>query len=320
MAREIVLDTETTGFDPKTGDRLIEVGCIEIEDLLPTGRTFHRYVNPERLIPPGAIAVHGITDDKVKDAPKFHEIVPDLMEFIGDAPLIAHNAAFDRNFVDFELDRCGHPITGEARWIDTLKLAQTRFPGMANSLDALCKRFKVSLVERTLHGALIDARLLAEVYLELKGGKERVLDLSGGQAAQAAATAAAAGGPTIAIGATGVGTMRTSSSRAAPAPAAVWPQGASTGTPSRTRMAVWSGISSARRSNSPRNRSPSLVEACSFSAAAWISATIGISWPITACCVAGSSCGRGTAWPLPGAYQSMLPFSGSGFGSANSAA
>lgn len=178
MAREIVLDTETTGFDPKTGDRLIEVGCIEIEDLLPTGRTFHRFVNPERSIPADAIRVHGITDDKVKDAPKFHEIVPDLMEFIGDAPLIAHNANFDRNFVDFELDRCGHPITGEARWIDTLKLAQARFPGMANSLDALCKRFKVSLVERTLHGALIDARLLAEVYLELKGGKERVLDLS----------------------------------------------------------------------------------------------------------------------------------------------
>ena len=194
MAREIVLDTETTGFDPKTGDRLIEVGCIELLDLLPTGRTFHRFVNPERSIPADAIKVHGITDDKVKDAPKFHEIVPDLMEFIGDAPLIAHNAAFDRNFVDFELDRCGHPITGEARWIDTLKLAQTRFPGMANSLDALCKRFKVSLVERTLHGALIDARLLAEVYLELKGGKERALDLSGGQAAQAAATAAAAGG------------------------------------------------------------------------------------------------------------------------------
>lgn len=178
MAREIVLDTETTGFDPKTGDRLIEVGCIEIEDLLPTGRTFHRFVNPERSIPADAIRVHGITDDKVKDAPKFAEIVPDLMEFIGDAPLIAHNANFDRNFVDFELDRCGHPVTGEARWIDTLKLAQTRFPGMANSLDALCKRFKVSLVERTLHGALIDARLLAEVYLELRGGKERVLDLS----------------------------------------------------------------------------------------------------------------------------------------------
>jgi len=193
MAREIVLDTETTGFDPKTGDRLIEVGCIELMDLLPTGRTFHRFVNPERLIPPDAIRVHGITDDKVKDAPKFHEIVHDLMEFIGDAQIIAHNASFDRNFIDFECGRCSHPITGEARWIDTLKLAQTRFPGMPNSLDALCKRFKVSLVERTLHGALIDARLLAEVYLELRGGKERVLDLSsstGGGSGQAVGTTA----------------------------------------------------------------------------------------------------------------------------------
>ena len=193
MAREIVLDTETTGFDPKTGDRLIEVGCIELMDLLPTGRTFHRFVNPERLIPPDAIRVHGITDDKVKDAPKFHAIVHDLMEFIGDAQIIAHNANFDRNFIDFECERCNHPITGEARWIDTLKLAQTRFPGMPNSLDALCKRFKVSLVERTLHGALIDARLLAEVYLELRGGKERVLDLS---------SSSAGGGSGPAMGAT----------------------------------------------------------------------------------------------------------------------
>jgi len=178
MAREIVLDTETTGFDPKTGDRLIEVGCIEIEDLLPTGRTFHRFVNPERLIPEAAIKVHGITDDKVKDAPKFGEIVVDLMEFIGDAPVIAHNAGFDRAFINHECSLCGHAQIDEARWIDTLALAQKRFPGMANSLDALCKRFKISLVERTLHGALIDARLLADVYLELKGGKERVLDLS----------------------------------------------------------------------------------------------------------------------------------------------
>ncbi len=193
MAREIVLDTETTGFDPKTGDRLIEVGCIEIEDLLPTGRTFHRLVNPERLIPPGAIAVHGITDDKVRDAPKFREIVIDLMEFIGDAPVIAHNAAFDRGFINFECGRCDHPIIEDHRWIDTLALAQKRFPGMANSLDALCKRFKISLVERTLHGALIDARLLAEVYLELRGGKERRLDLASARTAQAVMAAAAGG-------------------------------------------------------------------------------------------------------------------------------
>ena len=194
MAREIVLDTETTGFDPRTGDRLIEVGCIEIHDLLPTGRTFHRLVNPERLIPPDAIRVHGITDDKVKDAPKFHEIVHDLMEFIGDAPVIAHNAQFDRNFIDHECRGCGHVLIEQTRWIDTLALAQTRFPGMPNSLDALCKRFKVSLVDRTFHGALIDARLLAEVYLELRGGKERVLDLTSRKGAEAAAAFAAAGG------------------------------------------------------------------------------------------------------------------------------
>lgn len=178
MAREIVLDTETTGFDPKTGDRLIEIGCIEIEDLLPTGRTFHRYVNPERLIPAGAIAVHGITDDKVKDAPKFHQIVGDFLEFVGEAPIIAHNANFDRAFVEWECANCGRDLIPVERWIDTLQLAQQRFPGMPNSLDALCRRFRISLTERTLHGALIDARLLAEVYLELKGGKARKLDLS----------------------------------------------------------------------------------------------------------------------------------------------
>jgi len=194
MAREIVLDTETTGFDPRTGDRLIEVGCIEIHDLLPTGRTFHRLVNPERLIPADAIRVHGITDDKVRDAPKFAEIVTDLMAFIGDAPVIAHNAQFDRNFIDHECGRCGQALLQESRWIDTLQLAQKRFPGMPNSLDALCKRFKVSLVDRTYHGALIDARLLAEVYLELRGGKERVLDLTSRRGSEQAEAFAAAGG------------------------------------------------------------------------------------------------------------------------------
>ena len=194
MAREIVLDTETTGFDPRTGDRLIEVGCIEIMDLLPTGRTFHRYCNPERLIPEDAIRVHGITDEKVKDAPKFAEILADLVEFIGDAPVVAHNAQFDRNFIDHEYGRCGHALLPETRWIDTLQLAQKRWPGMPNSLDALCKRYKVSLADRSFHGALIDARLLAEVYLELRGGKERVLDLTSRKGAEQAAAFAAAGG------------------------------------------------------------------------------------------------------------------------------
>ena len=177
MAREIVLDTETTGFDPKTGDRMIEVGCIEIDDLLPTGRTFHRLINPERDIPAGAIAVHGITNDKVRDAPKFAEIAVDLLDFIGDAPVIAHNAGFDRAFLNHELGLCGQLLIEEVRWIDTLQMAKMSFPGMANSLDALCRRFKISLTERTLHGALIDARLLSDVYLELKGGKARSLEL-----------------------------------------------------------------------------------------------------------------------------------------------
>ena len=195
MSREIVLDTETTSFDPRTGDRLIEVGCIEILDLLPTGRTFHRLVHPERLIPADSTRVHGITDDKVKDAPKFAEIVIDLCDFIGDAPIIAHNAQFDRNFIDHEFGRCGRALFEAHRWIDSLALAQTKYPGQPNSLDALCKRLKVSLADRTFHGALIDARLLAEVYLELRGGKERVLDLSTvRQAAHAGSGAAQAYG------------------------------------------------------------------------------------------------------------------------------
>ena len=193
MAREIVLDTETTGIDPKQGHRLIEVGCIEIEDLIPTGRTFHSLVDPERLIDPDAIRVHGITDAKVRGAPKFRDVVGDLMAFIGDAPVIAHNAAFDRGFIDHECGLCSHAVLPASRWIDTLALAQKRFPGMANSLDALCRRFKISLTERTLHGALIDARLLAEVYLELKGGKARALDLSAVRAPTTAETVAAGG-------------------------------------------------------------------------------------------------------------------------------
>lgn len=196
MAREIVLDTETTGIDPRQGHRLIEVGCLELEDLMPTGRTFHRFINPERLIDPDAIRVHGITDDKVRDAPVFRLVAEELLEFVGDAPLIAHNAAFDRGFINHELGLCGMGELPEPRWIDTLKLAQARFPGMANSLDALCRRFKISLVERTLHGALIDARLLADVYLELKGGRERALDLGSGAAGRgriAAGDGAAAG-------------------------------------------------------------------------------------------------------------------------------
>ncbi len=177
MALEIVLDTETTGIDHRKGHRLIEVGCIEIEDLLPTGRMFHRYIDPEREIEPDAIRVHGITNEMVKGKPKFAEICEEMLEFIGDKPIIAHNAQFDRGFINMELERNNRPVTATEQWIDTLEIARHRFPGMPASLDALCRRFNISLAERDLHGALIDARLLASVYLELLGGKERGLDL-----------------------------------------------------------------------------------------------------------------------------------------------
>ena len=180
MAREIVLDTETTGLDPRQGHRLIEVACVELHDFLPTGRNFHVYIDPERDIDPDAERVHGISRAHLHGKPVFaHESVAHaFVAFIADAALIAHNAAFDRGFLNHELDRAGHPILPEPRWIDTLALAQKRFPGMHNSLDALCKRFRISLSEREKHGALVDAMLLAEVYLELRGGREARLDLS----------------------------------------------------------------------------------------------------------------------------------------------
>jgi DNA polymerase-3 subunit epsilon len=190
MARAIVLDTETTGLDPRSGHRLIEVGCIELDDYIPTGKTFHRYVHPERDIDPDAERVHGISLAMLDDKPKFHEVCEDFLDFVADAPLVAHNAAFDRGFINHELEQAGREALHESRWIDTLKLAQKRFPGMYNSLDALCKRFKISLAERDKHGALLDARLLASVYLELQGGRERAFDLSV-QAVVATATSAA---------------------------------------------------------------------------------------------------------------------------------
>ena len=178
MAREIVLDTETTGLDPRTGHRLIEVACLELEDFIPTGKSFHRYIHPGREIDPEAQAVHGISLDFLKDKPRFEEVCDEFLEFVADAPLIAHNAGFDRNFVNHELGGVNRRLLPDGQWIDTLAMAQKRFPGMYNSLDALCKRFKISLAEREKHGALIDCRLLASVYLELSGGRERGLDLS----------------------------------------------------------------------------------------------------------------------------------------------
>ncbi len=195
VAREIVLDTETTGLDPRRGHRVIEIACVEIDDLIPTGRHFHAYVHPERDIDPDAQRVHGISLAFLEGKPRFgDEAVADaLQDFIGEAALVAHNAAFDREFLQFELNLAGRPILPESRWVDTLALAQKRYPGMQNSLNALCRRFNVSLAEREKHGALVDARLLARVYRELRGGRDAALDLSG--AAAAAAGARAAYGP-----------------------------------------------------------------------------------------------------------------------------
>ena len=179
MAREIVLDTETTGLDPRSGHRLIEIACVELDDLAPTGRHFHCYIDPERDIDPDAERVHGVSRAFLTGKPRFAdpEVVEALLGFVADAPLVAHNAGFDRGFVNHELARAGRPELPPEQWIDTLGLAQKRFPGLHNSLDALCKRFRISLADRDKHGALIDARLLAGVYLELRGGRERRLDL-----------------------------------------------------------------------------------------------------------------------------------------------
>jgi DNA polymerase-3 subunit epsilon len=191
MAREIVLDTETTGFDPLTGDRLVELACLEIEDFVPTGRSFHVYIDPCRDMPAEAEKVHGLSAAFLKGQPRFEhpEVVDAFLEFVGEAPIVAHNAGFDRNFVNWELGNIGRGHIHEGRWVDTLALAKRRFPGMHNSLDALCKRFKISLSEREKHGALIDAKLLAAVYLELKGGRERRLELTAAAAVTAVAAA-----------------------------------------------------------------------------------------------------------------------------------
>jgi len=197
MAREIVLDTETTGFEPSQGHRLVEIACLEIEDFIPTGRSFHRYIDPCRDMPIEAERVHGLSAAFLVGKPRFEhpEVVEEFLDFVGDAPIIAHNAGFDRNFVNWELSQCNRGELHERQWIDTLALAKQRFPGMHNSLDALCKRFKISLSEREKHGALIDAKLLASVYLELQGGRERRLELTPArlETAGAAATQAAYG-------------------------------------------------------------------------------------------------------------------------------
>jgi DNA polymerase-3 subunit epsilon len=172
--REIVFDTETTGLEAES-DRLIEIGCVELENLLPTGREFHTLINPMREVHLDAARVHGFTWEKLRGYPIFAEqkVMGAFLAFIGDAPLVAHNASFDRGFINAELRRAGKPALADDRFVDTLKLAQAKFPGAPASLDALCRRFEISIEHRALHGAIKDARLLAGVYLELNGGRER---------------------------------------------------------------------------------------------------------------------------------------------------
>ncbi len=177
MSREIIFDVETTGTRVEEGHRIIQIGALELIDLMPSGREYATLVNPERPIDPGAIAVHGITDEMVRDQPAFGEIVEDFLAFVGDAPLVAHNAEFDRGFLNAELMRLGREPLPAERFVDTLLIARQRFPGQRNSLDHLCRRFGIDLSEREKHDALIDCRLLAQVYLELKGGRQAGLDL-----------------------------------------------------------------------------------------------------------------------------------------------
>ena len=175
--REIILDTETTGLDPSQGHRIIEIGCVELVNLVPTGNVFHKYLNPERDIPAEATKVHGLTEEFLKDHPVFREIFQEFLDFIGEAPLVAHNAEFDMRFINWELKNVGHQEIPMSRTVDTLQLPRGRFPGSPNNLDALCKRLGVDNSNRTKHGALVDSEILAAVYLELKGGKQAGLEL-----------------------------------------------------------------------------------------------------------------------------------------------
>ena len=176
--REIVLDTETTGFDPETGDRLVEIGAVELVRHMPTGEQYHQYINPERDVPESAVEVHGLTFDFLKDKPKFAAVAQDFLDFIGDAKLVIHNAAFDMKFLNAELRWLNMPQIDYDRAIDTLDMARKKFPGSPASLDALCRRYGIDNSARTLHGALLDSEILAEVYLELIGGRQPDLVLA----------------------------------------------------------------------------------------------------------------------------------------------
>ncbi|MBB5754103.1 DNA polymerase III subunit epsilon [Prosthecomicrobium pneumaticum] len=176
--REIIFDTETTGLDPLKGDRLVEIGCVELFNHIPTGRKLHLYINPQRSMPAEAFRVHGLSDAFLADKPIFSAIAGEFVDFIGDARLVAHNAMFDLGFINAELGRLSLPVYRVDRIVDTLMLARQRHPLGPNSLDALCNRYGIDISRRTLHGALLDAELLAEVYIELIGGRQAHLGLS----------------------------------------------------------------------------------------------------------------------------------------------
>jgi len=176
--REIVFDTETTGLSFQGGDRMVEIGCVELVNRVETGRTFHAYYHPERDMPVEAFNVHGLSATFLSDKPLFADAVEDLIDFIGDTPLIAHNAGFDFSFLNGELTRCGRPLVCTSRMVDTLQIARSRHPGAKHSLDALCSRFGIDRSHRVLHGALLDAQLLAQVYVELMGGRQIGLGLA----------------------------------------------------------------------------------------------------------------------------------------------
>lgn len=191
MVREIILDTETTGLDPATGDRIVEIGAVELLNHLPTGRTFHVYINPERDMPKEAEAVHGLSSAFLKDKPVFAAIAQDFLAFIGEDVLIIHNASFDMAFINAELGFLRLPSIPPERVVDTLHIARQKHPGAANSLDALCRRYGIDNSKRTKHGALLDSELLAEVYLELIGGRQTALILEASITKKAATVVAA---------------------------------------------------------------------------------------------------------------------------------
>ncbi len=176
--REIVFDTETTGLDPVQGHRLVEIGCVELLNRFPTGKTFHRYINPERDMPPEAFAVHGLSNEFLKSHPLFASVADEFLAFVGEAPLVAHNGYFDLSFINFELERASKPVFGRERIVDTLMLARRKHPGGSNKLDDLCLRYRIDNSHRTKHGALLDAELLAEVYIELIGARQAMLGLA----------------------------------------------------------------------------------------------------------------------------------------------